>query len=305
MRESDPTPDSETIARTATNAAHAAGGLLRRNFRTDLDSAHETDDVTTATDRAAEDAIRETIGDRFPDHAIDGEERGRTPGESVEWLIDPIDGTNNYAIGHPAFAVAVAARSDRPLAAAIHEPLTDETLVAAADRGAYRLAGDDGSVDPASRTSDADDQRADAGSGDRSAGTGDDWLDGGDDWPPGERLAADHDRPLAESTVSVVVGIDVVRDDRRRARADAVRARLDDRAKRTLSTWAPCVDWGLLARGDTAGIVCYAPDDREQVPGELVAREAGIVCEWRGDWFVGACSADTLERLRETLPEGV
>jgi myo-inositol-1(or 4)-monophosphatase len=137
----------------------------------------------------------------------------------------------------------------------------------------------------------------------------------------GTPLSADHDRPLARSTASVVLGLDAVRDPARRAEATAVRDRVADRAKRVLETWSPCVDWGLLARGATAGIVCAYPDAIEQAPGELLADEAGVVADWidvgdattdtgntntdAGDanhgYYVGAADRTTLSELRDAV----
>ena len=300
-----------TLAGVARRGAERAGRLLAARFRTTLDAEFGDDDVTTATDRAAEDACRAVIAQAYPDHAITGEEHGHTPGERVEWLIDPLDGTNNYAMGAPTFAVAVAARaaeSGRPLAAVIHEPLAEETLVAASDAGAYRLTdvgGEDlptqAGGEPASESGDG--ITPDSG-GAFEAGDGDLFDPSGWSWPVGDRLEPSHDRPLSSSTVSFVIGIDVVRDAGRLAAAQTVREELEDHCKRTLSTWAPCVDWGLLARGGVAGIVCGDPNDREQVPGELIARETGLQCASHGSWFVAAHDDATLETLRDVLPVG-
>jgi myo-inositol-1(or 4)-monophosphatase len=63
-------------------------------------------DVVTAMDREVERFVRNAIAARYPDDAIIGEEEGGHGGERV-WLIDPIDGTANYARGIPHYCVSI------------------------------------------------------------------------------------------------------------------------------------------------------------------------------------------------------
>lgn len=286
VTDSEEVPAPSTLAETAETAARAAGDTLRDGFRDGVDATYGEDDVKAAADRRAERRAVETIRERYPEHAVDSEERERVAGGPVEWLVDPLDGTNNYAVGHPAFAVAVTARrlpsdADEPrrrasdgdgrsgtgpggspaddvLAAAVYEPLPEECAVAVRGEGAH-------------------------------VGR--------------RRLAADHDRPLARSTVSLVLGIDAVRDERLRRSAETVRERLAGRSKRVLESWAPCLDWTLFARGSLAGVVCVLPDERERAPGALLASEAGAATAWDGDCFLAAPTEERLATLRETLPE--
>ena len=307
--EESPAPDAavppERLARRAVRATDRAGQLLRERFRTPVEADYGTDDVTTAVDRRAEELIRETIRDAYPDHAVTGEELGHTPGGPVEWLVDPIDGTNNYAVGHPTVAVAVSARrAGRALAAAIHEPLLGETLVAADGRDTHRLTGRRGPHSSGDSVADATDGPTDDLTSESPDRTDTD-ATAVDPFDTGTRVQARYDRPLASSTVSFVVGVEVVRDEERFARARATRDRLAERAKRTLETWAPCVDWGHLVRGDIAGLVAVAPDDRETVPGLLAARGAGVRVERHGEWLLAAPDPDTLPDLRDALPASV
>lgn len=277
VTDSDEVPAPTTAAETAEAAARAAGDTLRDGFRDGVDATYGEDDVKAAADRRAERRAIETIRERYPEHAVDSEERERITGGPVEWLVDPLDGTNNYAVGHPAFAVAVTARRVAPgggerfdtaaggsttdddlLAAAVYEPLPEECAVAVRGEGVH-------------------------------VGR--------------RRLAADHDRPLARSTVSLVLGIDAVRDERLRRATETVRERLADRSKRVLESWAPCLDWTLFARGSLAGVVCVHPDERERAPGALLAAEAGAATAWDGDCFLAAPTEERLATLRETLPE--
>ena len=65
-------------------------------------------DLVTAADRASEETIKSIIAANFPRHAIIAEETGASPGEEHTWVIDPLDGTTNYAHGFPWFSVSIA-----------------------------------------------------------------------------------------------------------------------------------------------------------------------------------------------------
>ncbi|WP_284014701.1 hypothetical protein [Halobaculum litoreum] len=99
-----------------------------------------------------------------------------------------------------------------------------------------------------------------------------------------------------------MVGLPAVRDDDLRAEVETVRRELGGRCKRVLETWSPCVDWGLLARGSIAGVVCAYPDPFEQEAGELLAAEAGVVSTAGDGYYAGAVDEETLAALIETLP---
>lgn len=71
-------------------------------------------DVVTQADQESEQAIRALIGARFPEHVLLGEEGGEhslgsdTPNRAYRWIVDPLDGTVNYAHGFPFYAVSIA-----------------------------------------------------------------------------------------------------------------------------------------------------------------------------------------------------
>ncbi len=96
-------------------------------------------DFVTAADRAAEDAVRDAILRRHPEHTILGEE-----GDTVSldhpgplWIVDPLDGTTNFIHGFPVFAVSVAcAVEGRVVAGAILDPSRGDTYAAARGAGA-------------------------------------------------------------------------------------------------------------------------------------------------------------------------
>lgn len=124
----------------AAATARRAGALLREGLsqqrRIDLKSPYE---LVTDMDHASEDLIVAALGASFPDHAIVAEERGGVLGVGrPTWLIDPIDGTNNYAHGFPYFAVSLALwAGDRPLLGVVYDPMRDELFAARAGAGAH------------------------------------------------------------------------------------------------------------------------------------------------------------------------
>jgi myo-inositol-1(or 4)-monophosphatase len=95
----------------------------------------------TEADRASEEAIIEILREAFPDHAFLGEEGGRRGEAAHTWLIDPLDGTYNYAHAIPWFAVSIALEHQGRLQASVvlHPPL-GEVYAAERGRGAFAAA---------------------------------------------------------------------------------------------------------------------------------------------------------------------
>ncbi len=89
-------------------------------------------------DKGAEAIIVEAIRARFPDHAILAEESGALPGAAAQrWIVDPLDGTTNYAHGFPIYRGSVALEVEGALAlGVIYDPSRDELFVAERGRGA-------------------------------------------------------------------------------------------------------------------------------------------------------------------------
>jgi len=121
-----------------------AGELLMDRYerveRVDYKSAR---DVVTEVDHLSEELIIEAIRARFPGDAILAEESGEhvavagaspTSGQGRVWVVDPLDGTINYANGIPYFCVSIALAADgRPAVGVIHDPSRHETFAATAD----------------------------------------------------------------------------------------------------------------------------------------------------------------------------
>jgi len=128
------------LVNTAIKAARRAGRIVLRNLG-QLDKlpfeAKGHADYVSMVDREAEEQIVQTIHEAYPDHAIHAEERGRQGDNSVEWIIDPLDGTTNYLHGFPQFAISIAVReNDRLQHALVFDPLKDELFTASRGRGA-------------------------------------------------------------------------------------------------------------------------------------------------------------------------
>jgi myo-inositol-1(or 4)-monophosphatase len=132
----------------ATAIAHEAGGIVARDFpRGSLDRVRFKGSVNpvTETDNAAEALIRDRLQEGFPDHRILAEEGGgdawREPGAPI-WLVDPLDGTNNFAHGFPQVGVSLALLEDKqPVVGVIYDPLREETFSATAG-GSATLNGE-------------------------------------------------------------------------------------------------------------------------------------------------------------------
>lgn len=114
---------------TALDAARAAGALLREHFGGTLAvnefAAH---DIKLDLDVRSQDLITSMILERFPDHAIYGEEgiAGNAASE-WQWIVDPIDGTVNFFYGIPHFCISIAVRrAGRVEAGVIYDPMREE-----------------------------------------------------------------------------------------------------------------------------------------------------------------------------------
>ena len=97
-------------------------------------------DLVTDADLASEKAVRGVISARFPDHGILAEEAPAP--EQLErtycWVVDPLDGTANYAHGIPCYAVSVAVtRHGRLMAGVVYDPEQKESFAAVAGEGAW------------------------------------------------------------------------------------------------------------------------------------------------------------------------
>ena len=132
---------NEPVRDVAIRAATSAGHLLRTEWgkRHKVAFKGSPTNLVIEMDRRAETLIIETLQEAFPTHAILSEERGRVgPASSSRWVIDPLDGTTNYAHGLPVFAVSVALEVDGEVVLGVaYDPLLEECFVAERGQGAF------------------------------------------------------------------------------------------------------------------------------------------------------------------------
>lgn len=120
--------------------ARKAGALLREK----IDESHTVDykgeiNLVTEADRLSEALILKRIGSAYPDHDILAEESPeRSSGSNFRWIIDPLDGTTNYAHGYPFFCVSIALEArGEILLGCVYNPMLDELFIAERGSGAF------------------------------------------------------------------------------------------------------------------------------------------------------------------------
>ena len=136
-----PPSTREALKRTALEAAQAAGAILLEHARRGVRIEHkDTVNLVTDADRRAEQVIVDRISKDHPAHQILAEEGGMQAGHDspFKWVIDPLDGTTNFAHGFPAYCVSIGLEyQGRPLLGVVLDPTRDELFVAEAGAGAF------------------------------------------------------------------------------------------------------------------------------------------------------------------------
>ena len=124
----------------AEEIAREAGMFLKNRINSEhtIDYKGEINLVTEA-DKISEGMITSKIASLFPDHDILAEEfTYTTRGSDFTWIIDPLDGTTNYAHGYPFFCVSIALeRLDTIIVGIVYDPMLDEMFVAEKGKGAF------------------------------------------------------------------------------------------------------------------------------------------------------------------------
>ena len=124
----------------AHEAARMAGALLKEHIGGPRSITFKGQiDMVTEMDRRSEQVIVEALLDAFPGHAVLAEEETRIEGGSgLLWIIDPLDGTTNYAHGYPNFAVSIGLEHrDQIIVGVVYDPLRDELFSAVRGEGAH------------------------------------------------------------------------------------------------------------------------------------------------------------------------
>ncbi|HMS82924.1 MAG TPA: inositol monophosphatase family protein [Nitrospira sp.] len=134
-------PSHDVLLQTAIEAGQAAGALLRRYAGTGFLIEYKTPiNLVTDADRAAEQCVIDHLKTRFPDHHVLAEEGGRIDkGQSpYRWIIDPLDGTTNFAHGYPAYCVSIGLEYEgRCILGVVFDPTRNDLFTAFEHRGAH------------------------------------------------------------------------------------------------------------------------------------------------------------------------
>lgn len=124
----------------AIKAAKAAAQIQKYFIGGDLeiDTKSSETDLVTKVDKLCEAKIREIIYESFPDHVVLGEEQGQTGSASHRWIVDPLDGTLNYAHGFPFYCVSIALEIDSDVkVGVVLDSTRDELFTAIKGQGAF------------------------------------------------------------------------------------------------------------------------------------------------------------------------
>lgn len=134
--------DKHCILEWAIDWAMQAGKLQMHKYRSrhlDMETKSSEHDVVTEVDRECESMLIERISSAYPHHSILGEETGlhEQADSEWEWVIDPLDGTNNYSQGLPIFCVSIGVRHNGVTeVGVVYVPLLDELYTAVRGEGA-------------------------------------------------------------------------------------------------------------------------------------------------------------------------
>ena len=124
----------------AVDLARKSGLLLKEKFNQTHEVHYKGDiNIVTEADKMSEDLIMDSISHQFPDHGILSEESPAVTGAGkIRWIIDPLDGTTNYAHSYPVFCVSIALEiEDKIVLGVIYDPMRDDMFVATRGKGVF------------------------------------------------------------------------------------------------------------------------------------------------------------------------
>jgi len=131
--------DIDAYVKVGMDIVREAGHLLRDRFYTDLEVSHKgTVNLVTDVDLAAENLIVRQIRKNFPTHSILAEENHSDARDGIiKWVVDPLDGTTNYAHSYPVFSVSIGLEIAGIIEwGAVYDPMRDELYTARRGGGA-------------------------------------------------------------------------------------------------------------------------------------------------------------------------
>lgn len=122
----------------ARKAAGIGGAILRKHFKKPNVYSKGYRDVVTDADLECERALKKFFAKHFPSYGFVGEETARNFVEGRNWIVDPLDGTREFACGIPYFSVSIALlEKGVARVGLVHNPVTRETYFARAGGGAF------------------------------------------------------------------------------------------------------------------------------------------------------------------------
>lgn len=214
-------------------AAESGGEELRKLFGKSLATTRKSTaaDFFTVADLRSERRILNILKKNFPEYNILSEEKGYINNHSkFTFVVDPLDGTNNFVLGTPNFSAAIALfKGDKVIQAVVRQPILKETFSAELGMGANRN---------------------------------------------GRRLKVNKETQLSHTTVAYSARYSTSAN----RETDTIRALLKLGLKRVLTTWAPEMDFCLLAQGRIEALVSDRNELYDFAAGKLIAEEAGAHC---------------------------
>ncbi len=138
----EPSDEGPSRARTAARLARLGGRIALEHWTRAQVSWKTDDSMVTDADLAIQTCLDTEIAAAFPDDGALGEESGASRPRRLEapyvWVVDPIDGTNNFGRGLPGFSISVGVlRYGRPFCGAVYDPLADQLFTGLSGEGAW------------------------------------------------------------------------------------------------------------------------------------------------------------------------
>jgi len=131
---------SSDYLEVAVASAKKAGIYLLEHFNEKHDPIYKSNfDISLNVDKRSEQIILKNIRASFPSHNVYSEEIGSINNNSeFTWYIDPLDGTNNYFVGIPYFAISIALlHNNQPIVGVVYNPILDQLFEAVSGKGTF------------------------------------------------------------------------------------------------------------------------------------------------------------------------
>lgn len=128
------------MLKVAIRAALKSGSFIKKSVGKVASISYKgRDNIVTDVDKKSEKIIISMIRSHFPGHSILAEEKGAIKTDSpYKWIIDPLDGTTNFAHAFPFFCVSIALEKDgQAVLGCVYDPMRDELFFAESGKGAY------------------------------------------------------------------------------------------------------------------------------------------------------------------------